>query len=529
MTGIIITLLYIFHKIPLINMLGDRGMGYYSTAFVIYLLFMTFMVYGMPKALSEILTKYRTKGQYALLKITIQSALFYTLMISSVLTLILIVGADVIAAYILKASYSSYALRGIALCIVPASIAGVLHGVFTGTKFTSVSKRAAKLEELFISIFTLLGAHLFSKIGTNIAHNDSALLDAYSALGATIGLFIGILSAVLLLYCYYRGYFKKLDRITHKDSYDTFGSKRKIYKQIIIYMLPFVLTLMIFHMSSLMDYAVFNRIMSVQGYKESSYIILLGMLNGKYEFFISVPLLIISWYMTKKIPEFKQVLEEGNKRKIYSKISQTIRLIMLFVIPCTAIYIIFSTPFMNLLFNGINDTPSILLKTGAISVIFYTLAVISNTVLHVLEEWLAVAKNALVALIIQLIALLLMMIILQWGIIAVVFSRIIFSATLFILNEHTLRERTGYIQEYKKSFYIPCIASIIMSVIGYLIYFIFELFIPDKFAFLIALVVAIPVYIMALVFIGGITQREMYKLPGGKLLAPLCRKLHLIK
>ena len=53
MTSIIITLLYVFHKIPLVNILGDRGMGYYSTALVIYLLFMTFMVYGMPKAIAE--------------------------------------------------------------------------------------------------------------------------------------------------------------------------------------------------------------------------------------------------------------------------------------------------------------------------------------------------------------------------------------------------------------------------------------------------------------------------------------------
>ena len=48
-------------------------------------------------------------------------------------------------------------------------------------------------------------------------------------------------------------------------------------------------------------------------------------------------------------------------------------------------------------------------------------------------------------------------------------------------------------------------------------------------AVIIAFVVAVPTYILALVFTGGITQREMYRLPGGKLLAPLCRKLHLIK
>lgn len=529
MTSIIITLLYVFHKIPLVNILGDRGMGYYSTALVIYLLFMTFMVYGMPKALSAILTEQRAKGQYALLNFTIKTAIFYALVVGSILTLVLVLGADVIANYIFKASYSSYTIRAIALCILPASAVGVMHGVFTGTKFTPVSKGASKLEELLIALLSLLGAHFFTKPGIDIANGDAVLSDAYAALGASLGLFISVLGPFILLFIYYRRYSKKLEYYARKDSIEISKTKHSVYKQIIICMIPFVLTLMIFQLSNLMDYAVFNRIMSVQGHKESSYMILLGMLNGKYEFFISLPILIVSWYMTKKIPEFKQVIEEGNRRKLYSRISQTIRLIMLFIIPCTAVYILFSTPLMNLLFKGLNDTPSIMLKVGAVSVVFYVLAVISNTVLHVLEEWAVVAKNALIALIVQLIVLLLMMIIFQWEIFAVILSRIIFSASIFILNEHALRDKTGYIQEHKKLLYIPCIAAVIMSVTGCLVYYIFELFILDKLSCLIAIIISVPVYIMALVFLGGITQREMFKLPGGKYLAPLCRKLHLIK
>lgn len=531
MTSIIITLLFVFYKIPLINLLGDKGMGYYSIAFVIYLLIMTCMTYGMPKALYRMLVEYRAKGQYALLNHTIKTAMFYAVISGVVLTLVLFLEADVIATHILKASYSSFAIRGMSLCIIPASIAGVIHGVFTGTKLTAISKKAQKLEKLLISVLTLVGSYFFIQIGSTAASNKSepALTSAYSSMGAALGLTVGILGAVIFLFIYYKDYKKKLERFLKKDSKKTAFSKTDTYKQLLLCMLPFILTILIFHTSSLMDYAVFNRIMSIQGHKENNYILLLGMLNGKYEFFISIPILILNWYMSIKSSEYKKAVEDRNKRKFLNSISQTIRLVMLFVIPCTALYIIFSTPLCNLLFTGTNDTPSVLLKTGAISIIFYTLAVISNTVLNVLDDWASIAKNAFVSLIVQLAALLLMMIIFEWGMIAVILSRIIFSISLCILNEHTLRERTGYVQEYKKVFYVPVIASVIMSCIGFVIYYLFKLFIADKFACLIAILFVLPVYIMALVSLGGITQREMYQIPGGKYLSLLCRKLHLIK
>ena len=216
-----------------------------------------------------------------------------------------------------------------------------------------------------------------------------------------------------------------------------------------------MLTVAIYHLSNVLDYAVFNGIMSVQGHKENSYIILLGILNGKYEFFISVPLLFVSWYAASTIPSFKKIAEEGNKRKIFHKISKSIRSIMLYIMPCTAIFILFAKPLMDLIFIGINDTSAILLRIGAISIIFYSLASLSNAVLSALDEWAQVVKNALIALVIQLISLLIMMIVFQWSIIAVVVSRILFSAALFVLNEHSLRERIGYVLEKKRSFSIP--------------------------------------------------------------------------
>ena len=145
-----------------------------------------------------------------------------------------------------------------------------------------------------------------------------------------------------------------------------------------------------------------------------------------------------------------------------------------------------------------------------------------------MEDWYEIAKNAMKSLVIQIIGLLIMMIVFEWEIIAIVFSRILFSASFYMFNEHTLRDRTGYVQDNKKIFSIPLTGTFIMGIVSFIIYFIADIFTKNQFALLICLPFAFISYIMSMVFLGGISQREMYLLPGGKLLAPLCRKLHLL-
>ena len=525
MTGIIITLLIVIYRFLLTNILGEYGMGYYSIALVIYLFLMTCFAYGIPKALSVILTKQRAEGQYGLLYKTIQSSLIFALLIGGISTVILFVGADLIAVYLMNASYSAYVIRAIAPSILLVCVSAVLRGIFYGTKLTTVSHFSQGIEKGFITIAGIAGAILLKRI----AQGNPEIEAVYSALGASIGLTLGTFIACVYLLAYFKNYYKRLLHISLKDTNKDTQKRNGIINTLINTMIPFVLTLIIFHLSDLIDYAVFNHIMGVQGYKETEYIKLLGMLNGKYAFFISIPLLIIHWYASSKIPHLKELVDHGNVRKLKSYTSQILRYTMLFIIPCTALYMLFANPFMDLIFNGNNELPASLLRTGAVSIVFYSLSVILNAVLNTLNDWVSVAKNALFSLIIQVVSLLLMLIIFQWNIIAMIISRIVFAVSLYIFNEHTLRERTGYIQEYKRTITIPVLSSLFMCIISYLLYFVVKLLIDENIAFIIAFIISIPVYILALVFFGGITQREIYRIPFGKFLAPLCRKLHLVK
>ena len=105
--------------------------------------------------------------------------------------------------------------------------------------------------------------------------------------------------------------------------------------------------------------------------------------------------------------------------------------------------------------------------------------------------------------------LFLMLVVLKWNIYAVVLSKIIFSGAICVLNAKALRDRIGYVQEKKKTFVIPALASLIMGVIAVLVHLIFELFAGPYIATIIALLAAVVTYGVAIVVLGGITEEEL--------------------
>ncbi len=523
MTSIIITLLVVFYRVPLINILGDMTMGYYSTALVIYLILMTLTAHGLPKAVALLVSEQNAKGQYSLAYKTAKASLIFSAAAGGVLTTAMFLSADFFANTVMNASNSALAIKAFAPCVLFISVLGAFHGIYSATKATQVSKIAHWIEELCVVISSIAFAYYF--------HRTAALEDQipFGAMSAALGITTGVFMACVFMLYFYRKHSKKLYRFSLKDETQHKDTYYQLVRKIVVTMLPFALTLVVYHFSSFIDYAIFNRIMRVQGMKEADYMSLLGIFNGKYEFFISIPLLAVSWIAASKVPMLSKIGEYGTRRKINVRIGQLLRYTMLYIIPCTAIFILYARPLMDLFFIGNNDTSAVMLRIGAVSMFFYSLAVISNAALNALERWNIVTKNACISLVVQVIALLIMLVIFQWNIYALVFSRIIFSAALFVLNEHTLREATGYIQEKKRTFKIPFTSVLIMSGVTFVLYFILEIFMDAKVALLFVFPAAFVVYVTSLIFLGGITQREMYLLPGGKYLAPLCRKLHLIK
>src|SRR5690606_15250770 len=62
--GVIVKILGAFYRIPLSNIIKTEGMGYYQTAYPLYVLLLTVSTSGFPVAIAKLVSEKRALGDY---------------------------------------------------------------------------------------------------------------------------------------------------------------------------------------------------------------------------------------------------------------------------------------------------------------------------------------------------------------------------------------------------------------------------------------------------------------------------------
>ena len=530
--GVITKIIGAVYRVPLVNILGDKGMGYYGVAFQIYSIALTLTSYSLPLAVSKLVSARVAVGQYKNSYKVFRGALTFAILVGGTAALILFLGADVIASELMAMKLSAYALRVLAPCVLIVALLGVFRGYFQGNGSMIPTAFSQVLEQIVNAAVSVGGAYMLLKLGKSAAGKsgkDTVPL-AYGAAGGTLGTVAGALSALLFLIFIYMVYKRVLKRQIRRDRSRRRESYKKIYKILLLTIAPVLLSSTVYNLCGVIDNAMFGKIMAAQGHKESEYAALLGVISGKYDTLINVPLAFAHAIAASLIPSIVTAVQSKKRRQVHNKIDLFTRFTMVVAIPSAVGFLVLAKPLLDLIFFTENNAvAAVTLQLGAVSVVFYCLSTITNAVLQGIDDMMTPVKNAAIALVVHAVALFGMMVLFSWGIYAVVLSKIVFAAAVCILNAHSLRERVGYVQEQKKAFIIPIIASAIMGAATLLVHLLFGLFVGEQIATVIALLAAVAVYGVSIIFLGGITQSEMMQMPMGRKLAAVCRRLHLFK
>lgn len=520
------------YRIPLTNIMGAEGNGYYGVVFQVYSLALMLTSYSLPMAVSKLVSARVALGQYKNAYRVFKGAMTFGILSGGIVSAIVFFNARFISEEIMKMGLSIYALRVLSPCILIVAILGVLRGFFQGYGTMIPTAISQVAEQLINAIVSVVGAYLLMQTGRSMASGEAkeSYGAAFAAAGGTLGTVIGALTALLFLLFVFTAYKTRLKRQTRRDRTRRLESRKTIYKVLLLTIAPVILSATVYNISNLIDQTMFSNIMAAQGMAEKEYSSLLGLLNGQYDTMTNIPLSVSSALAASFMPSLVATMQTGNRKQIHSKINMVSRFNMLIAIPCAAGFITLSGPILNLLyFNQDNAIPSLMLRIGGISVVFFCLSTVTNAALQGLDRMAAPVKNAAISLVIHVVALFIMLVVFKWEIYSIPISKIIFAGSICILNAHDLRGACGYMQEQKQTFVIPTIASVIMGAVSLLVHLLCVLFIGEMAAAVIAIIVAVIVYGIALVVLGGITEEEILSAPKGATLVAICRKLHLLK
>lgn len=529
--GIITRLIGIAYRIPVNNILGDEGQGLYGCAFSIYNIALLLTSYSLPLAVSKLVSARVSKKEYKNAMRIFKSAMIFALVVGAIVGVLIFTFSDFIAGDLYSQKYSAYALRVLAPGLFIVAVMGVLRGYFQGMGTMIPTALSQILEQIVNAVVSIIGASYLIEMGKRAAESkaEPSLPFAYGAAGGTLGTVSGALFGLIFLFVVFGMFYPKMKRKVLKDKNKNMEGYAEIYKVLLLTIAPVILSTAIYNISETLDIGIFSNVMTAQGHTEKETAELLGMFTGKYNTLINIPLAIANSLGAALIPSLTATVTTGNRKDINVKINMVIRFVMMFAIPCFVGFLVMAEPILDLLYSGNIEIPARMLQLGAITVVFYCMSTVTNAILQGVNKMTTPVKHGAISLVLHLIALYIMLVFFKWGIYAVVAGNIIFSLSMCLLNAFALKRATRYKQEIERTFVIPLEAAAIMGVVILVLKLVLSLVLPKAIMTLVVLVLAMAVYGISLIKLGGLTYGEIHALPKGAMIYKVLLKLHLMK
>lgn len=526
--GIIVRIIGLIRRIPLQNIIGDTGNGYYAAAYEVYSIILLLSSYSLPAAVSKEIARRVGKGQYKNARRTFNAAFVFALCSGGLAFLLVFFGADFLAGTVMAEPMSIMALRVLSPTLLLVALMGVYRGYFQGFGNMQPTGISQILEQIVLVIVSLTGAYILFGIGSkygNIMFNENYAA-SLGATGATIGCGAGALIGLLFLAVVYQIHRRSTRRKLLNDNTKKEESYVILIQGLLITILPFLLSTVMYNLTNVLDQGIFNHFMESVGEGEVKSAIW-GVYSGKYKVLINLPIALANAMCSAIIPSLTVSISQHDHISARSKMATVMRFTMMITIPSAIGLAVLGRPIVDMLFSGEIDMAAHMLYIGAFSIIFYGISTLSNGILQGINKLLVPILHSAISLVIHLVALIIMLRLFHWGIYSVVIANLLFAILMCVLNSLSIRKTIGYKQEIKKTFIIPLIASLIMAAFTIATYFLFKLFTPVSAATIVSICVAVVAYLVSMLLLKGITENDIASMPMGKSVVYFLRKLRI--
>ncbi len=551
-------------KIPLFGILGAEGYGYFTSAYDLYNPLFTIATAGFPiaiaKMVSENIARKRFRDVRQIHKVSIP---IFTIL--GTLGFLLMFGGTFIYANVINAPDVKYATLTLAPTIFFACLMSIYRGYYEGlrnmtpTAISEIIEAICKLTLGLIASTTILSMGLsefnsfgtvFGKVYENETLARSAILP-FAAAGAILGITVG--SCIGFIYLLIR--FKRFgDGITQEELLTSPRPKspKATVKTLISIAIPIAIGALVMNIASLVDATLIQRRlfdimktnpqMLLNEYPNliTNEAIANGkvhtMLYGCYGSAATLMMLIPAVTQTfgiSALPNVTTAWTEGVHKKIKESIESVMRITMLVTIPAGLGLAVMAKPIMQLLYlkgnnQGEVDVAASVLVILGIAAIFTSTSTPLCSMLQAVGRVDLPVKLLSIGVIIKIILNYTLVgvpeINIQGAGVGTLICYIFITTAAFYL----LCKEAHIVPNMISIFVKPLLAAICCAISAIGSYSIIENFLPQKISTIAALVVAVVIYLFALVVFKAITKTDVLMLPKGEKIAKTLEKYKLI-
>ena len=468
--SILVRLIGMIYRIPMANIIGDEGNGVYSAAFEIYNILLIISSYGMPMAVSKMVSAKISQKRYKSAYKIFRCSMTVSICTGGIAALFVYFGADWIEAkFFSKYSGIAVPLRVLAPTIFIVAVMGVFRGLFQGHR-TMLPTAISQIFEQGVNAFVSVGAAYFFMR----AHSASPKLPAWGAAGGTLGTCIGAVTALIILLFIYMMYRPVMRKQAKRDRVTTGESLVQTYKIIFVTVVPIILSQTVYQLSGIIDVTIFNNVMGTLGYSDKVVKTLQGIYSTKYRLLVSVPIAVSTAIASSMIPNLVSSVVAGDMADARKKTDMAIKFNMIIAFPSAMGLAVLARPIITLLFPSSDiNTGSMMMLIGSSCVIFYALSTVTSGVLQSIDKMGLPVIHSLVSLIIHIVFV---YVLLRWtslGVYALVLGNVTYPLVVCFLNGRSVAKYMKYKQETTRTFCVPLLASFVMGIATYAVYKVF--------------------------------------------------------
>lgn len=532
--GFLSRIIGLLYAVPLYQIIGEEGNGYYATAYDIYFMILLISTYSIPTAVSKVISQRLAVEEYKNANKLFKCSIIYVLVVGSFTAAITFIFAPS-----LVVDQSVLCLRIMAPTIFFSGLLSVFRGYMQAHNTMVPTAISQIIEQIMNAVVSVAAAYIFTMPFRGGV--DESKIAVHGAAGSAFGTFAGVIAGLIfILIIYMRRRSDILDKVksdvnTHEESY------RDLFKVIFLMVTPVILSTFIYNVSTTFDMKIYWSAITHKSISTSDAARTYGIYSRQFLVLINLPIAIASAVSSALIPGISGAYSKGDIEDVNAKLNKAIRTTMLIIIPSAIGMAVLANPIMQLLFSGTDARAGYALAGGCVSIVFYALSTVTNGVLQAIGKVSDPVKNAAITLVIHLAFVIIGLNVLSasYSLAILVGGSVVYSFFMVMFNAHSIYKHLGYKSNMDIIFLRPAVAAAIMGVaaIGLykLVYHIFIINMPGRtavanaFGLLISILIAMMIYAFLMLRIGGYTEEQLLDMPKGATIVKAAKKLRLLK
>lgn len=517
--GILVKILGAFFRIPLGNIIGSEGMGYYQTAYPIYVFLLVLSTAGIPTAISKIVSEKNAVGnRYGAHRVfRVSFSLMFA--IGIVTSAILFFGSKYIVVFF-KNPGAYYSMLAIAPALLFTPIMAAYRGYFQGLqdmKPTAISQIVEQFMRVAIG-FSLV--FIFRPQGLEKA-----------AAGASFGATAGAIAGTLLLVLIYMSRKSKINEEINRQKNPTQESSTSILKRISIIAIPITIGAAIMPIMNMIDLAIVMRRLQSIGFTADAANSLYGQLTGLAGPIINLPQVLSMGMAMSLVPVISDAFERKDNNFLRQNVETGIRVSMLIGLPCAFGIMALSEPIMILLYpmqqaSAVSASAS--LSILGFGLVFLTLIQTLTGILQGLGKPSIPVINLFIGGLFKITTTYILTGIPSINIKGAAFGTLLAYMIAALLNIRAVLKYTQVKIDVALTVIKPIIAAGIMTIAVVGSFKLLVYIVSYNASTVFAICIGAIIYGITLIAIKGITYKDISTMPKGKKIAALLEKMKLI-